>query len=121
MSDYRKLEIWCRARALSIRIQHLVKKLPRVEQFRRGDQLIRAANSIRNNIAEGSGLGTPPQFANRLRTSIGSANEVEDQLLELSDVDLLPAEDRDLIGEASEVAAMIVSFRETVVRNERRK
>ena len=121
MSDYRKLDIWHRARALSIRIQHLVKKLPRAEQFRRGDQMIRSANSIRNNIAEGSGLGTTPQFANRLRTSIGSANELEDQLVGLSDVDLLPPEDRDLIDESAEVAAMIVSFRETIVRDGRQK
>ena len=98
MSDYRKLEIWRRARALSIRVHKLVGKLDRVEQFRRGDQLIRAANSIRNNIAEGSGLGTPLQFAKSLRSSIGSANEVQDEIQELHDVGLLPPEDFELIG-----------------------
>ena len=121
MSDFRKLRIWQRARALSIRVHHLVAKLPRVEQFRRGDQIIRSANSIRHNIAEGSGLGTPPQFAKHLRSSIGSANELEDQLLALSDVGLLPTEDGDLIDESAEVAAMIVDFRKTVVRNAKRK
>ena len=121
MSDYRKLRIWQRARALTIRVHHLVSKLPRVEQYRRGDQIIRSANSIRNNIVEGSGLGTPAQFAKHLRSSVGSANELEDQLRELDDVNLLPSEDRDLIDESSEVAAMIVEFRKRVVRNGKRK
>lgn len=121
MSDFRKLRIWERARALSIRVHYLVGKLSRVEQFRRGDQIIRSANSIRNNIAEGSGLGTPPQFAKHLRSSIGSANELEDQLLGLSDVNLMPSEDSDLINESVEVAAMIVEFRKKVLRNIKRK
>jgi hypothetical protein len=38
-------------------------------------------------------------------------------LLALSDVGLLPVEDRDLIDESAEVGAMIVEFRKTVVRN----
>jgi four helix bundle protein len=117
MSNFRKLRIRQRARVLSTRVHHLVAKLPRVEQYRRGDQIIRSANSIRNNIAEGSGLGTPAQFAKHLRSSVASANELEDQLLELDDVNLLPAEDRDLIDESCEVAAMIASFTKTVVRN----
>ena len=94
MSDYRKLRIWQRARALTIRVHHLVGKLPRVEQYRRGDQIVRSADSIRNNIVEGSGLGTPAQFAKHLRSSV---------------------------DESSEVAAMIVEFRKTVVRNGKRK
>jgi len=120
MSDYRKLDIWHRARALSTRVHHLVKALPRAEQFRRGDQLIRSANSIRNNIVEGSTAGSPAYFAKYLTTSIGSADELQDQVLALSDVDLLPSEFRDLLSEPSDLAAMIVSFRETVRRHGRK-
>ncbi|HEY7396007.1 MAG TPA: four helix bundle protein [Gemmatimonadaceae bacterium] len=115
MSDYRKLDIYHRARALSTRVHHLVKALPRAEQFRRGDQLIRSANSIRNNIVEGSTAGSPVHVAKYLRTSIGSADELQDQILALSDVELLPSEFRDLLSEPSEVAAMIVSYRKTVL------
>jgi four helix bundle protein len=110
MGDYRKLRFWQRARALSIRVHRLVQRLPRAEQFRRGDQLIRAANSIRHNIAEGSS-GTNAQFANFLGHAIASADEVEDELRELADVSLLPATDADLLGEPSQIAAMMTEYR----------
>jgi four helix bundle protein len=119
MSDYRKLDIWKRARALSIRVHHLVGKLPGIEQMRLGDQLIRAANSVRNNIVEGSGLGSDAQFARHLTYSIASANEVQDEVQGLADLGLLPVEDRDLLSEPSEIAAMIVSFRKRLLRDGR--
>ena len=117
MSDYRKLRIWHRARALSVRIHRLVYKLPREERHRRGDQLIRTANSIRHNIVEGSGYDSPAQFAKYLTTSSASADELQDEIIELDDVGLLSADDRDLLEEPSDLAAMIVSFRKTVRRD----
>ena len=110
MGDYRKLRFYQRARALSIRVHQLVQRLPRAERFRRGDQLIRAANSVRHNIVEGSS-GTNAQFANHLAHAIASADEVEYDLQDLADVSLLPPVDADLLGEPSQIAAMMTTYR----------
>ena len=115
MSDYRKLFIWQRGRVLATRVHHVVQRLPGVERRRRGDQLVRAAISIRLNIAEGSGRGTPAQFAHHLRIALSSANELEDALQELDDVGLLPSEERELINESRQLAAMISAFRNRVL------
>src|SRR4051812_7623893 len=113
MGDYRKLRFWKRARALAVRIHRLVQRLPFSERRRRGDQLIRTANSIRNNIVEGSG-GNDAQFASFLGHAIRSADEVQDELQDLEDVGLLPPVDADLLGEPSQIAAMMTVFRQKI-------
>jgi four helix bundle protein len=114
VSDFRKLQIWQRARVMTIRVHRLVQRLPPVERTRRGDQLIRTAISIRHNIAEGSGRGTPGQSAQFLSIAAASANEPDDAIEELDDVGLLAPEDRDLMSESRQIAAMIVAFRKTL-------
>ena len=116
IGDYRKLAFCNRARALSIRVHRLVAALPRAEQFRRGDQIIGAASSIRNNIAEGSS-GSRGEFARFLSHAIKSADEVEEELQELADVGLLRPEDADLLGEPRQIAAMITSFRRKILHS----
>ena len=116
VADYRKLKFWQRARVLSIRVHRLVQALPRAEQFRRGDQLMRAALSIRNNIVDGSSR-TNADFARFLGYSISSADEVQDELQDLADVNLLRPEDADLLGEPAQIAAMITTYRQKMLRS----
>src|SRR5436189_6468290 len=110
MGDYRKLVVWQRLRVLAVRVHRLVAALPPSERFELGNQLKTAANSIRNNIAEGAGLNTPRFFAFHLRRALGSANEVQDQLQHLEDVNLLRPEDADLPVEVSDIRAMVVGL-----------
>ena len=56
------------------------------------DQLRRAALSVVSNIAEGAGSGSDKRFANFLRIARGSANELEAQLLILSDIGMISVE-----------------------------
>ncbi|HEV8217181.1 MAG TPA: four helix bundle protein, partial [Gemmatimonadaceae bacterium] len=67
MGDYRKLEVWRRARIFSREIVKLVDRLPLRDRIRIGSQLSRAAESIRFNIVEGCGLNTDPLLANHVR------------------------------------------------------
>jgi len=101
VGDYRKLEVWKRACALSDRIDDLVQTLPRRVQFRLGDQLERAADSIHLSIAEGCGLNSDAQLAKYVRIALGSLNELESGLLKLDRRGLLSPEFRDLLDDTA--------------------
>ena len=114
MGDHRKLLVWQRVRRLVGRVQQLVAELPASERAGRGDQLIRAVTSIRYNIAEGAGYNSDRQFAKHLRYALASANEVQDELDDLSDQNLLADRDRDLPGEVAEIRAMTFALLQRV-------
>jgi four helix bundle protein len=55
MSDYRQLEVWQKAHAVTMEIYALTKSFPIEERFGLVTQMRRAAVSIGANIAEGRG------------------------------------------------------------------
>lgn len=56
ISDFRSLECWKKCKELRAVIKtEVISKLPNEEKYRLADQLIRAARSTTNNIAEGWG------------------------------------------------------------------
>lgn len=71
---YRDFQVYKDAIDFRMEIKNLVKKqFPIEEKFQLTDQIIRAANSIVLNIAEGSDRGTDKDFAlflNRSHTSL---------------------------------------------------
>ena len=117
MGDYRKIEVWQRARALCGRIDALIGKLPPAMRPSVRHQLGRAVESIRHNIAEGTGLNSDRFLAKHLRFALGSANEAQDELETLDEKGLLPAEDKDLLREIAEIRAMLAAFLNRVLRD----
>jgi four helix bundle protein len=82
MQDYRKLVVWQKAHRLVLDVyadSHAHLRMPGAWAIR--DQMTRAAISIPSNIAEGAGRGTDPDFRRFLFHSLGSANELEYDLL----------------------------------------
>ena len=73
--DYRKLDVYQRARALFPRIYRLVRTWKQIDQREIGSQIIRAANSIHANIAEGSNKSVP-DFKRYISIAIGSCDEL---------------------------------------------
>jgi four helix bundle protein len=120
VGDYQKLIVWQRARAFEARARQLVQTLPQEERRRIGDQLLRAVESVRLNIAEGAGLNTDRQFARHLLLALGSANEVQETLAVIQDAGHLPAAFRDLVDEATEIRAMLAGLHRRV-RPQRRR
>ena len=59
----------------------VTKHFPTEEKFGLTSQVQRAAISIASNIAEGAGRGTSKDFVHFLTIALGSAFEVETQLL----------------------------------------
>jgi four helix bundle protein len=81
MNDFRKLDVWLKAIDFSTRIHRLTKQYPKEEIYGLVSQLRRAAVSISSNIAEGCSRTSKKDFARFLEFSIGSAFEIESQLL----------------------------------------
>jgi four helix bundle protein len=100
MGDFRKLEIWKRACALSDAVDELVDILPKRAQKLYGDQMSRAAFSVQLNIEEGSGFNSDPMFAKHVDSAIASANEVEGALGKLERRKLLPPKYAQLLEDA---------------------
>jgi four helix bundle protein len=80
MRNFRSLEIWKRAIALSRDVYLLTKNFPESEKYGLSMQIRRAVVSIASNIAEGSARSSQTDFARYLEIALGSAFEVETQL-----------------------------------------
>ena len=78
--DFRDLEIWQGARELRNELFERCRRLPKEEQYRLGDQMIRASRSVSANIAEGYGRYHYQETIQFMRHARGSLYEVIDDL-----------------------------------------
>lgn len=81
MRNFRDYDIWQNAVDIAVSVSALCDRFPKYELFALSDQLRRASVSISSNIAEGASRTSVAEFAHYLEISIGSAFEVETQLL----------------------------------------
>jgi four helix bundle protein len=81
MRDFRKLEIWKRAVEFTIVIYRVTDIFPDKEKFGLISQLRRASVSVASNIAEGASRNSETEFIRYLEISLGSAFEIETQLI----------------------------------------
>ena len=79
--NFHNYRVWQDAVDFATLIYNITVQLPWFEKKGLCDQLQRAVVSISSNIAEGAGRPTDADFAHFLDQSLGSANEVETQLL----------------------------------------
>jgi len=78
--DFEELEIYKLARALRKRFYRLARGLPDEEKFLLRPQVFDAARSLTNNIAEGRGRYYFQSQVRFMRDSIGSLNELIDDV-----------------------------------------
>lgn len=81
MFKFQTLEVWKKAIVFCDEILKEADKIPRKDQFSLGEQLRRAAISIPNNIAEGSGRETIRESRQFFNYSKGSTYEVINLLM----------------------------------------
>jgi len=80
--SYKKLEIWDRAREVSIAIHKMtLTELPKFEMYEEGSQIRRSSKSTRSNIVEGYGRRRyVMEYIRFLTFSIASNDETIDHL-----------------------------------------
>lgn len=79
--NFRNYKVWQDAVAYATLVYEVTAKMPWFEKKGLCDQLQRAVVSISSNIAEGSAKPSDADFAHYLDTALGSAYEVETQLI----------------------------------------
>lgn len=95
--NFREYKVWQDAVAYATDIYKVTANLPYFERKGLCDQLQRAVVSISSNIAEGSARPSDADFAHFLDTSLGSAYEVETQLLIAKNVGYIQEEQFDIL------------------------
>ena len=81
LRKFRDYKVWQDAVGFATEVYKITGEMPWFEKKGLCDQLQRAAVSISSNIAEGSARPSDTDFAHFLDMALGSASEVETQLL----------------------------------------
>ncbi|OMQ11754.1 four helix bundle protein [[Flexibacter] sp. ATCC 35103] len=116
MHQFKELLIWKKSRLFCSKIYSVTSTFPSEEKFGITNQLRRASVSIPSNIAEGSSRKSNKDFARFLEIAIGSAYEVETQLLISSDLGFINEEKTsELIHMLEEITKMTSRFRATLI------
>ncbi len=111
MQDFHKLQVWTKAHALTLQVYRQTREFPREELYGLTMQMRRAAASVPTNIAEGCGRGGPKELAQFCQIALGSASELEYQLLLAKDLGYLgEASHQSLDSDATEVKRMLTSL-----------
>jgi four helix bundle protein len=81
MKDFRKLKVWEKAHGLAIKVYRMTSGFPRSEAFGLTAQMRGASVSIASNLAEGCGRGSDSELGRFAEIAMGSASELEYQIL----------------------------------------
>lgn len=81
MRDFRKYDIWTDSIEFVDDVYTFVEAFPNTEKYGLSSQITRSAVSIPSNIAEGASRNSEKDFARFLEIALGSAFELETQLI----------------------------------------
>ena len=117
MRDFRRLDVWSRAIDFAVEVYRITEEFPKKETYSLVDQIRRAAVSIFSNIAEGCKKGTDKELIHYCYHAMGSAGEVEAQLIFSGRIGYLSEE---VVGrlsrEADEIGKMLMGFVKAIRR-----
>ena len=115
MQSFRSLRVWEKAHKLTLDVYSSSKTFPREEIYGLTSQMRRSSASIGMNIAEGCCRKGNVEMARFLQIAMGSASELEYQLLLAHDLDYLRNPEYELLAaQAVEVKRMLSSLMQKV-------
>ena len=89
MSNYKELQVWRKAHAMTLDIYRVTARFPKEELYGLTSQMRRSAASVGANIAEGCGRRSDGEMCRFLQIARGSASEIEYHILLASDLHFL--------------------------------
>lgn len=118
MKNFRELRIWRKGMDLVKQVYLVAEQLPSEEKFALRSQVTRAAVSIPSNIAEGSSRQSDLDYKRFLEMSLGSAFELETQILIVQELSLIPNPESltSLISELQDEQRMINGLISTLIK-----
>ena len=120
MSDFKKLQVWQKAHALSLSVDRISKRIRGGRYASLRNQIFRAATSIPANIAEGRRQDSEKEFARFLRYALNSSSELEYHLILALDTDVISeAEFRSLVTQTIRVRKMLYGLLKVLAGNPR--
>ena len=120
--NFREYKVWQDAVAYATYIYKVTSSMPWFEKKGLCDQLQRAVVSISSNIAEGSAKPSNADFAHYLDMALGSAYEVETQLIIAGNVGYIKAEQlSDLLNKNRAIQSQLVALIRSVRNNKQNK
>ncbi|MEJ2697361.1 MAG: four helix bundle protein [Candidatus Sulfobium sp.] len=81
MKDHKELDVWKNSMDLVAQVYSVTREFPKEELYGLTNQIRRAAVSIPSNISEGAARNSDKEFVQFLHVALGSAAELETQLL----------------------------------------
>ena len=116
--NFRNYKVWQDAVEYATLVYEITSKMPWFEKKGICDQLQRAAVSISSNIAEGAAKPSELEFAHFLDHALGSAFEVETQLLISKNIKYITLElYQDLILKLKDVETQLHGLINTLRQN----
>lgn len=108
MKTHRDLDVWKEGIDLAILVYKLTEGFPKEERYGLVDQIKRAVVSIPSNIAEGAARNSSKEFMQYLYIALGSAAELETQLIISDRLGFL--NDRDIFEELEKVKSKLLGL-----------
>lgn len=112
MKNFKELKIWQKGFGISIKSFKLISTFPLNEKYGLAGQITKAAVSIPSNIAEGSSRTSEKDQNSFIEMSLGSAFEMETQLLiakavKYGNLELI----NHILSDLDEEQKMLISFK----------
>ncbi|WP_187264457.1 four helix bundle protein [Pontibacter beigongshangensis] len=117
MHSFKDLKIWQRSMDLAKVVYETTANFPSNEKYGLTSQINRAAVSVPSNIAEGAGRNSTKEFAQFLSIALGSAFELETQLILAHSFGLISkASLESILQQLEQIQKMIYGFKNSILK-----
>jgi four helix bundle protein len=119
MQDFKKLQVWQKAHALTLGVDRASKRIRGSQYASLRNQIFRAASSIPANIAEGRRQKSQKDFGTFLSIALNSSSELEYHLILARDTKNIPENEFiSLVGQTITVRKMLYALLKRVAEPE---
>lgn len=117
MRDFKKYTIWQDGISLVKKVYKFSELMPKEEKYGLISQIKKAAVSIPSNIAEGCSRNSEIEFKRFLEIALGSAFELETQLIIINEISNLSKETETLTDDLNKLQKSINSLIQKIKNN----